>query len=52
MNQEAVVLIPQDTTVLNFSNQFQRKDTGPTTKDATQGMHLHCALAMTPEKVC
>ena len=52
MSQEAVVLIPQDTTVLNFSNQFQRKDTGPTTKDATKVMHLHCALAVTPEKVC
>lgn len=52
MSQEAVVLIPQDTTVLNFSHQFQRKDTGPTTRDATKGMHLHCALAVTPEKVC
>jgi hypothetical protein len=34
MSQEKVVLIPQDTTVLNFSNQFQGNDTGPTTKEA------------------
>lgn len=49
---QAVVLIPQDTTVLNFSGQRQRQDTGPTTQDATKGMHLHCALAVTPEKLC
>jgi len=52
MSQEKVVLIPQDTTVLNFSKQFERKDTGPTIRDATKGMYLHCALAVTPQKVC
>ncbi len=52
MSQEAVVLIPQDTTVLNFSKQLARTDTGPTSHEATKGMHLHCALAVTPEKVC
>lgn len=52
MSEYPVILIPQDTTVLNFSSQYERKDTGPTTKDSTKGMHLHCALAMTPEKVC
>jgi hypothetical protein len=48
----AVVLIPQDTTVLNFSGQYERKDTGPTTKETTKGMYLHCAIAVTPEKTC
>jgi hypothetical protein len=52
MKEEPVVLIPQDTTVLNFSTQYERKDTGPTTKDSSKGMHLHCAIAVTPEKVC
>lgn len=47
-----VILIPQDTTVLNFSTQYERKDAGPTTKDSTKGIHLHCAIAVTPEKVC
>src|ERR1700737_1398248 len=52
MEKYPIILIPQDTTVLNFSSQYQRKDTGPTTKDSTKGMLLHCALAVTPEKVC
>lgn len=52
MAGHTVILIPQDTTVLNFSGQQQRKDTGPTTKDSTRGMHLDCAIALTPEKVC
>jgi hypothetical protein len=52
MREHPVVLIPQDTTVLNFSTQYERKDTGPTTKDATKGMQLHCAIAVTPEKTC
>jgi hypothetical protein len=52
MSHHSVVLIPQDTTVLNFSGQQKRQDAGPTTKDSTRGIHLHCAIAMTPEKVC
>lgn len=52
MLHHPVVLIPQDTTVLNFSGQQKRCDAGPTTKDSTHGIYLHCAIAMTPEKVC
>lgn len=52
MAEHAVILIPQDTTVLNFSSQFERKDAGPTTKNSTKGIYLHCAIAVTPEKVC
>lgn len=52
MEKHPVILIPQDTTVLNFSTQYERKDAGPTTKDSTKGMHLHCAIAVTPEKIC
>lgn len=52
MAEHPIILIPQDTTVLNFSNQHARTDAGPTTKDSTKGIHLHCALAITPEKVC
>lgn len=50
--EHPIVLIPQDTTVLNFTNQFERKDAGPTTREGTNGMFLHCAIAVTPEKVC
>jgi hypothetical protein len=52
MAEYPVVLIPQDTTVLNFSNQYQREDAGPTTKDSTRGIYLHCAIAVTPNKTC
>jgi hypothetical protein len=52
MAQHEVVLIPQDTTVLNFSTQYMRQDAGPTTKGSTHGMYLHSAIAITPEKVC
>src|SRR5580765_709895 len=44
----SVVLIPQDTTVLNFSKQYARQDAGPTTKDSTYGIYLHSAIAVTP----
>jgi hypothetical protein len=52
MAQHKVVLIPQDTTVLNFSKQYNRRDAGPTTKDSTHGIYLHSTIAVTPEKVC
>lgn len=51
MSEQPVILIAQDTTVLNFSGQREREDTGPTTKESSKGMYLHCALATTPEKI-
>jgi hypothetical protein len=52
MAEHPVVLIPQDTTVLNFSKQYKRQDAGPTTKDSSLGIYLHTAIAITPDKVC
>src|SRR5687768_16398093 len=52
MAHHPVVLIPQDTTVLNFSTQYKRQDAGPITKDTTHGIYLHSAIAITPDKVC
>ena len=52
MSYYPVVLIPQDTTVLNFSSQLEREDTGPTTQDNSQSMYCHLSIALTPEKVC
>jgi hypothetical protein len=52
MARHEVVLIPQDTTVLNFSKQYNRRDAGPTTKGSTHGIYLHSSIAVTPEKVC
>lgn len=52
MSRHSVILIPQDTTILNFSTQYERKDAGPTTKDSSHGIYLHSAIAVTPEKIC
>jgi hypothetical protein len=52
MAEQSVVLIPQDTTVLNFSKQYARQDAGPTTKDSSHGIYLHSSIAVTPDKVC
>ena len=52
IEKQSVVLIPQDTTVLNFTNQVERNDAGPTTREGTKGMFLHSAIAITPERVC
>lgn len=52
MSQHPIILIPQDTTVLNFTTQYERTDAGPTIKDSTKGIYLHCAIAVTPQKNC
>lgn len=52
MKEHPTVLIPQDTTVLNFTTQHERKDSGPTTMDSSRGIFLHTAIAVTPDKVC
>ncbi len=52
IEKKPVVLIPQDTTVLNFTNQPERNDAGPTSRKGTKGIFLHCAIAVTPERVC
>ncbi len=51
MAQHDVVLIPQDTTVLNFSSQYKCQDAGPTTKDSRHGIYLHNTIAVAPEKI-
>jgi hypothetical protein len=48
-----VVLVPQDTTSLNYTNLVHAEGFGPigTTADGAQGLHLHSSLAMTAEGV-
>jgi hypothetical protein len=52
MAHHPIILIPQDTTVLNFSCQYNRQDAGPTTAGSSKGIYLHSAIAVTPDKVC
>lgn len=52
MSEHKVVLIPQDTTLLNFTSQKSRKDTGPTVRESANGIFLHSAIALTPQGLC
>lgn len=51
ISQEPVVLIPQDTTFLNFATDSQSKEMGTLrTKDANQQL-LHTSIAITPSRI-
>ena len=51
IKQEKVVLIPQDTTFLNFATESEKKDMGTLrTKDSNQQL-LHTSLAITPSRI-
>ncbi len=51
--QGSVVLVPQDTTSVNYSGLEATDGLGPigTTVDGAQGLHLHSSLAMTVQGV-
>jgi hypothetical protein len=51
MAAEPVVLLPQDTTTLNFSGLKQTSGLGPLAKDRGQGLWLHSLLAYRPDGV-
>ena len=52
-NEGSVILVPQDTTSLNYSALKRVDGLGPigTTVDGAQGLHLHSSLAMTVQGV-
>lgn len=52
IKQEKTVLLIQDTTTLNFSEQTQRTDIGPLNHDKHRGILLHPTIAVTPERLC
>jgi len=52
MEGEPVILLVQDTTVLNYTGQKQRSNSGPTVRDKTRGIFLHLTVALTPERLC
>ncbi|MBV1874025.1 MAG: hypothetical protein KUG80_04560 [Gammaproteobacteria bacterium] len=50
ISKQPVVLVPQDTTFLNFATESERKDMGALrTKDSNQQL-LHASIAITPER--
>lgn len=52
MKKEAVVLLPQDTTQLNYTTRPQTQGLGKLHYEHQQGMYLHPTIAVTPERVC
>ena len=51
MAAEAVVLLPQDTTTLNYTGLRQTKGLGPLGEDKGRGLWLHSLLAFRPDGI-
>lgn len=52
IQQEAVVLIVQDTTEVNYSHRASIEGMGFLSFESQQGFYLHPSIALTPERVC
>lgn len=52
MRKETVVLLPQDTTELDYTSKRKTKGLGKLSYETQWGMYLHPTIAVTPERVC
>lgn len=52
IKKEAVVLIIQDTSEIDYSHRDDIEGMGPLAFDSQQGFYLHPSIAVTPERVC
>lgn len=52
MKKEAIVLLPQDTTDLDYTSKPETEGLGKLCYERQQGLYLHPTLAVTPERVC
>jgi Transposase Tn5 dimerisation domain/Transposase DNA-binding len=52
IKNEKIVLIPQDTTEINFSGRKKIEGMGYLNQEKSQGFYLHPGLAITPERSC
>jgi hypothetical protein len=52
IKQQSIVLIPQDTTEMNFSGRKGIEGMGPLCSESSQGFYVHASLAVTPERLC
>ena len=52
IKQEKIVLIPQDTTEMEFSGRSPIEGMGYLGQEKSQGFYLHPSLAVTPERLC
>lgn len=51
IQQQEVVLIPSDTTSLNFTGRTALEDSGYISSNNAQGFFLHASIAVTPERL-
>ena len=52
IKQYKTVLLPQDTTEINYSHHASVNGLGPLSRIHEQGFHLHPIVAVTPDRVC
>jgi hypothetical protein len=52
IKKEKIVLIPQDTTDMDFSGRETISGMGYLNSEKTQGFYLHPSIAVTPDRVC
>lgn len=52
IKNEKVVLLPQDTSELNYSSKGDIEGLGPLTTETHRGFLLHPVIAVTPERLC
>jgi hypothetical protein len=52
IKEEKIVLMPQDTTEINFNLREEIQGMGLLSKDNQQGFHLHPTIALTPSGTC
>jgi hypothetical protein len=52
IKNEQLVLIPQDTTDIDFTGRKPISGMGYLSKEYSQGFYLHASIAVTPEKCC
>jgi hypothetical protein len=52
IEKESVVLLPQDTSEMNFSSKTDIEGLGPLNTEHHQGFLFHPVLAITPERLC
>ncbi len=52
IRHEKIVLIPQDTTTIDFTGRQSLSGIGYLSKESGQGFYLHPCIAVTPERCC
>ena len=52
IQQESIVLIPQDTTEIDLTHRKPMEDMGYLSSSKSQGFYIHPSVAFTPERCC